>query len=128
VRAKVVRVAKSVAFRAILKAEDVREQVCDIEDPRTEYIRTSADAIGKTARRALVAGDLLSLASVEESNLVRSGETVRLLGGSGGVIMTAKVRALQNGKLGETIKVRNIDSDRVISAVITGRGEVCVRN
>jgi flagella basal body P-ring formation protein FlgA len=128
VRAKVVQVAKPVAFRGILKTEDVREQVCDIEDPRTEYFRTPSEAVGKTAKRVLGTGELLSRASMEEASLVRSGETVRLLGISGSVSMTAKVRALQNGKLGEAIKVRNIDTDRLIVAVVTGRGEVCVRN
>jgi flagella basal body P-ring formation protein FlgA len=122
----VVQVAKPVAFRGILKAEDLREQVCDIEDPRAEYFRTMAEAIGKTAKRALGPGELLSQTFVDEVSLVRNGETVKLLVESGSLRMTAQVRALQNGKLGDAIKVRNTDTDRVITAVVTGRGEVRV--
>ncbi len=128
VRAQVAQVAKPVAFHSVLKADDLREKVCDIEDPRTEYFRTSAEAIGKVSRRALAPGDLLSRNGVEDAGLVRSGETVRLTVESGSLRMTVLARALQNGKLGDPIKVRNMDSDRVISAVVTGRGEVRVAN
>jgi len=128
VKAQVVQVAKPVAFRSVLKADDLREQLCDIEDPRATYFRTTAEAVGKVARRALGPGELLGQNSVEQPGLVRSGETVRLLVESGGLRMTVLARALQNGKLGDPIKVRNIDSDRVITAVITGRGEVRVAN
>jgi flagella basal body P-ring formation protein FlgA len=128
VKAQVVQVAKPVAFRSVLKADDLREQLCDIEDPRATYFRTTAEVVGKVARRALGPGELLGQNSVEQPGLVRSGETVRLLVESGGLRITVLARALQNGRLGDPIKVRNIDSDRVITAVITGRGEVRVAN
>jgi flagellar basal body P-ring formation protein FlgA len=128
VRAQVVQVARPVAFRSVLKADDLREQTCEIDDPRAAYFRTAAEAVGKIAKRALGKGELLSQSSLEQPGLVRSGETVRLVLESGGLHMTVLARALQNGKLGDPIKVRNIDSDRVITAVITGRGEVRVAN
>ncbi len=128
VRAQVVQVATPVTFHSAIKADDLREKVCDIEDPRTDYFRTSAEAIGKVSRRALVPGELLSRNSVEDAGLVRSGQTVRLTVESGSVRMTVLARALQSGKLGDPIKVRNMDSDRVITAIVTGRGEVRVAN
>jgi flagellar basal body P-ring formation protein FlgA len=128
VRAQVVRVAKPLPYRTVLKADDLLEAVCDIEDPRPAYIRSAAEAVGMTTRRALGQGEFLSLGCVDEASLVRSGETVRLLVRNGILNMTVLARALQSGKLGEPIKVRNIDSERVIMAVVTGRGEVRVAN
>jgi flagella basal body P-ring formation protein FlgA len=128
VTAQVVQVAKPVAFRSVLKADDLREQVREIDDPRATYFRSTAEAMGMVARRVLGPGELLNQNSVEQPGLVRSGEIVRLLLESGDLRMTVRARALQNGRLGDPIKVRNIDSDRVITAVVTGRGEVRVAN
>ena len=128
VRAQVVQVAKPVPYRSVLKADDLREVMCEIADPRADYIRTFAEAVGKTAKRALGPGELLSRNWVDEVRLVRSGETVRLLVQINGISVTTLARALQSGKLGDRVKVRNIDSDRAITAVVTGQGEVRVAN
>jgi flagella basal body P-ring formation protein FlgA len=125
-RASVVQVAKPVPYGAALRAEDLREVVCEIEDARADYVRQSAEAIGLTAKRALGPGDLLNRNWLQEDRLVLHGETVRCLGQSGGIRITMLARALQNGKLGDRIRVRNIDSDRTITAVVTGHGEVRV--
>jgi flagella basal body P-ring formation protein FlgA len=126
VRARVVQVAKPVAYGVALRAEDLRETVCEIEDARADYVRNSGEAVGMTAKRALAPGDLLNRNWLNENRLVRNGETVRCLEQSGGIRITTLARALQNGKLGDRIRVRNIDSDRTITAVVTGQGEVRV--
>ena len=93
VRARVVQVAKPVPYGAVLRAEDLREAVCEIEDPRADYVRTSGEAVGMTAKRALAPGDLLNRNWLNESRLVRNGETVRCLEQSGGIrITTARAR------------------------------------
>jgi flagellar basal body P-ring formation protein FlgA len=128
VRARVVKVAKPVAYRGVLMPDDLCELVADIGDPTAEYVRTTADAAGKVATRALRPGEFLTRRSVGDADFIRSGAMVQLLVETGSLRMSVTVRALQNGKLGDRIKVRNMDSDRVITAVVTGRGEVRVSN
>ena len=82
--------------------------------------------IGTTAKRALGTGELLKRDWVNEINLVHSGDTVRLVSQGSAICVTTLARALQNGKIGDRIKVRNLDSDRAIAAVVTGQGEVRV--
>jgi len=124
VHAQVVQVARPVPYGRALQADDLHEVLCEVEDPRADYIRDCAEAVGMTAKRALAPGDLLNRSWVNEVRLVRHGEVVRLLAQSGSVSIAVLVRALQDGKLGDRIKVRNIDSDRALTAVVTGRGEV----
>jgi flagellar basal body P-ring formation protein FlgA len=126
VRARVMQMAKAVPYGAVLRAEDLGEAVCDIEDGRTDYVRDAGEAVGLSAKRALLPGDLLNRAWLKEDPLVRSGSTVRCLEQSGGLRVETLARALQSGKLGDRIRVRNIDSDRTITAVVTGQGEVRV--
>jgi len=126
VRARVVQMAKAVPYGVALGPEDLQEALCDIEDARADYVRRVGDAVGLSAKRALAQGELLNRRWLNENRLVRSGETVRCLELEGGVRITLLVRALQSGKLGDRIRVRNIDSDRTITAVVTGQGEVRV--
>jgi flagella basal body P-ring formation protein FlgA len=76
------------------------------------------------AKRSLAPGDLLNRNWVTGVCLVRNGEMVRLLVQNGSISISVLARALQDGKLGDRIKVRNIESDRALTAVVIGRGEV----
>jgi flagella basal body P-ring formation protein FlgA len=124
VRARVVQVTRPVPFGVVLRAEDLREAVCEIRDGSAEYVRDSQNAVGMTAKRALGSGDLLNRSWLNENRLVRIGETVQCLEQSGGIRIATLARALQSGRLGDRIRVRNIDSDRTITALVTGLGEV----
>jgi len=127
VRAAVVRLAKRVPYRGILKPEHLELIVADIRDPRTEYVRNPEDAAGMMARRSLAPGELLSRASIETQDLVHSGDTVRLVSKVGGITIATMARALQGGKLGDRVKVRNIDSNQALRALVTGPGEVSIQ-
>jgi flagella basal body P-ring formation protein FlgA len=128
VHAQVVQVAKPVPYGHALQADDLHEILCEVEDPRADYVRDYAEAIGMTAKRVLLPGDLLNRNWVTGVCLVRHGEVVRLLAQKEGINISVLARALQDGKLGDQIKVRNIDSDRALTAVVIGRGEVRVSN
>lgn len=124
VHAQVAQVARPVPYGRALQADDLHQILCEIEDPRADYIRDCAEAIGMTAKRALAPGDLLNRSWLAEVRLVRNGEMVRLLAQNGSVSISVLARALQDGRLGDRIKVRNVDSDRALTAVVIGRGEV----
>jgi flagella basal body P-ring formation protein FlgA len=124
VHAQVAQMAKPVPYGRALQADDLHRVLCEIEDPRADYIRDCAEAVGMTAKRSLAPGDLLSRRWVAEVRLVRSGEIVRLLAQYGSISISVLARALQDGKLGDRIKVRNVDSDRALTVVVVGRGEV----
>lgn len=124
VHARVVRVLRPVPYGRALQIDDLEEAACEIENPRLDHFRTAVEAVGMTAKRSLAPGDLLDRGAVNEGFLVHSGDAVRLLAQSRGMKITVLARSLQNGRMGDRIKVRNIDSDRVISATVTGVGEV----
>jgi len=54
--------------------------------------------------------------------MVRKGQVVRLnIGQKTGFTVSAAVEALQDGRRGEIIKLKNIESGRVINGLITGQ-------
>lgn len=83
-----------------------------------------AHLLGCRARVGLVAGRQVPLARIEKIPDVDNGSTVIMVGSAGGLEIRAKGVALQNGAIGETIAVRNIDSRKTLTGKIVGPGTV----
>ncbi|NNM00022.1 MAG: flagellar basal body P-ring formation protein FlgA, partial [Gammaproteobacteria bacterium] len=81
-------------------------------------------AVGLVSRRPLPMDALLSPANVEQPRLVRRGQRVRIDAGNRAIAISATGLALRDGRLGETVPVRNPRSERVIDAVVSDHGTV----
>ena len=64
------------------------------------------------------------LASVK---LVRNGELVQLVSASSQVQVAARGKALNDGTQGNTVRVRNLSSGRVVEGRVIGLGKVAVQ-
>lgn len=70
------------------------------------------------------AGQPLYTHDIQPALLIRRGQTVAVsMAGVPGLRITARLEALQDGRHGQTVRLRNPESGRVISAVVTGRSE-----
>ena len=73
--------------------------------------------------RDMQAGVPLRSHDVRRATLVKQGQAVILtIGQSGGFAISARVEALQDGKMGEQIRLKNPESGRIITGVVTGTG------
>jgi flagellar basal body P-ring formation protein FlgA len=126
IRVNVVQAARKIPFGAAISRDDVRETLSEINDPRSVYVRNCKDIIGKIARRTLMPGESLTRELLADPVLVRNGETVHLRFQKNGITVVALARAEQNGKLGQIIRVRNLDFLNTLKAQVVGRGEVRV--
>jgi flagellar basal body P-ring formation protein FlgA len=59
-----------------------------------------------------------------EAVMVRARQPVQLVVRTGGMLMTAEGEALQDGKVGQTVRVQNTRSKTVLSGTVVGPGEV----
>ena len=72
--------------------------------------------------RNLQAGEPLRASDLRPATLVRRGQSVLLtIITSGGLQVTLRAEALQDAKLGEQVQLKNPESGRTLSAVVTGR-------
>jgi flagella basal body P-ring formation protein FlgA len=73
------------------------------------------------AVRDLPAGVPLRQTDIRPAVLVRQGQWVTMTVGQGtGFTITVRLEALQDGRLGERVMLRNAESGRTISGVVTG--------
>jgi flagella basal body P-ring formation protein FlgA len=99
---------------------------------RTDFLQdkdavpASADLSGLAITRPLGAGELLTWRNIAKRSLVQRGQRIDVVATSGTLTITLKAQAMQNGALGETILVRNLDSRRDFSAVVTAENQARV--
>ena len=99
---------------------------------RSRYgIVTAADVIGRYARRTVPAGEVISeydlddTGSVEKPVLIRPRDVVRLVAKKGNLIVVVQAaEALQEGREGDIIRVRNPRSRKILTGRVVSDSEV----
>jgi len=79
---------------------------------------------GMTARNRIAAGDPLRLPDIRPEPLVRQGDSVELVLDRGGVAVTLRGTAREDGVQGDMVYVRNELDGRLIRARVTGQGRL----
>ncbi|MAU42103.1 MAG: flagella basal body P-ring formation protein FlgA [Kordiimonas sp.] len=89
-------------------------------------IRQQGNLIGQTPRRPLQARTALRDSDVQPPVLVRKGSNVTMTIQAPGMMLSTIGRALQNGGMGDVIKLLNSTSHQTVMAQVTGLNEVRV--
>ena len=83
-------------------------------------------AVGMQARRQLRAGQALRVADLSKPDLVTRDQNVTLIYETAGLYLTIRGKAMDNGTEGDVVSVMNLQSKRVVSGVVIGRGQVAI--
>lgn len=94
---------------------------------RSSTITNAQKLVGNIARRPLSANEMLRDTAVEEPILVERRSLVTLKLQTGGMNLTAKGQALEDGTMDDTVRVENVKSERVVTGVVTAPGVVQVQ-
>jgi flagella basal body P-ring formation protein FlgA len=77
--------------------------------------------------RAVTAGRLLTWRDITRRPLVKKGEMVEVSAASGLLVVTMKGLAMENGAQGDTVTVRNPESQKNFAAIVVDENRVQVR-
>lgn len=104
---------------------DVREQMQVLPPGGSGFVEHLAQVQHAELLRDIPAGTALRISDLRPLVLVKRGQLVQLsVGKSSGFMVSARVEALQDGRLGEHIKLKSPESDRMLSGVVRGPGVV----
>ena len=81
------------------------------------------EIIGLEATRTIRAGQRLNASDFVAADLVRKNETVRLVIKRGALEITVETIAMESGKIGEQVLLKNPDSGKEIRGIVIGRHE-----
>jgi flagella basal body P-ring formation protein FlgA len=107
-----------------IAAEDVVEQVGEVSGVPLRRLPIASDVIGARALHDIATGALIAGSAVAMPGAVKSGQTVRAVATVGAVEVTASLVSMQNGQIGDVIRVVNKDSRRELRARVIGEGAV----
>ncbi len=114
-----VTLLKSVAKGAVIAADDVGLRPAPTRGVAGGF--TDADmVVGRRARVMLGEGQPVLVRQLEPVWLVEKGNPLSLVVTAGGLQVSAPAEALEDGQLGDVVRVRNLSSQREIKAVVTG--------
>ena len=89
-------------------------------------LENAEDLIGKVAKRNLKANTPLRKTDLSANKMVKRGENITLIYQYGAMRITATGKALSDGGKGDTVKVANSTSNKIISAVVEDNGVASV--
>lgn len=84
-------------------------------------------ALGASLRWPVAAGELVSRRALEKPDAVTRGMNVQVIVSQPGFVLKAPAEAMDAGALGDTVNVRLTANRKVMRGVVTGPGEVEVR-
>jgi len=88
------------------------------------YARHIEQVIGKTARRMLIAGKPIAISAIAEPLVIERGQQVTMVFRSGSLTINSIGIALQPAGAGDVIRLRNIDSNIVVTGRVKQDGHV----
>jgi len=107
--ASVVVAARDIRPGEVLGREDVRLERREFRDERVDGLRHLENAVGATARSALIAGQVLCDNDVTQTLLVRRGDMVTVYVYGRGFTLKTRCRALETGERDATIALEGMD-------------------
>jgi len=106
-----------------IQAADVRMAVVDITFAKDSAVKIE-DIQGQAAARSLSAGSPIFAADLRREPAAKRGQMVQALLGNNDFEISSNMQAEENGYIGDTIKVKNLESQKVLSGVVTDKGVV----
>ena len=120
-----VTVDRPVEHGEVLKASDLTV----VRRPKAEAGTLLTDltaAVGLAARHQLRPGQPLAAADLMKPQIVQRNDTVTIVYAAPGLTLTLRGQAQDAGAFGDTIGVLNMESKRLVQAVISGPDRVTV--
>jgi flagellar basal body P-ring formation protein FlgA len=90
------------------------------------FVDSRSLIVGKMARLTLLPGHAIPFSGVSNRKLVSNGAEVKLVFSEGGLLIMTTGSALQDGSIGDVVRVRNDDSGVTVSGAVQPDGSVRV--
>jgi flagellar basal body P-ring formation protein FlgA len=119
--------AKAVIYPGDLILDEMLVDVPNAaRDGSGPFVDSRSLVVGRVARLTLLPGHAIPYAGISNRKLVSNGAEVKLVFLEGGLLITTAGSALQDGSIGDIVRVRNDDSGVTVSGAVQPDGSVRV--
>jgi flagellar basal body P-ring formation protein FlgA len=110
----------------VIRGDMLLDEAKPARDSGGPYIEDRDLIVGKVARLTLLPGHAIPFAGVANRRLVANGGEVTLVYSEGGLTIVTTGAALQDGSIGDFVRVRNSDSGVTVMGAVQADGSVMV--
>lgn len=108
----------------VIKESDVATMDYPLSRTRKDMVLDKTTLIGKSPRRVISANRPIREEEIAPPKVVRKDEMVRIRYASGPLIIETNGQALDAGSVGDIVRVRNIDTKKLVQAKVEDKGMV----
>lgn len=91
---------------------------------QTDFLSEIKDVAGQDAARTLSAGQVLVSADLKKKAMVRRGQVVKTIVGESDYEIALMAMAEETGSQGDLVKIKNMESKKILTAVVIDQGVV----
>jgi len=124
VKQEVVKASRKIKPGQIISSEDVhlvREQSSQMQK---ETLTVEEDAVGKKAVRSIQAGQSITARMIDNPPVIKKGARVLIVAANRSIHVSAGGKAVEDGYIGEEVRVVNLSSGKEVHATVKGPGIV----
>ena len=113
-------ITKAATYKQVLQDDDVVEKRILADHIPDDQLLTRAQVVGQQAARDLKPGTVLTARLIDPVPLARNGQYITITLNQGGVQVKTVGLAMESGSFGQTIRVKNEQTQDVFQATLTG--------
>ncbi len=126
VKEAVVVATRNIYMRKVILPDMVEVKEIAIKNKNLNFIRNPREVIGKISKRYIRKGEPIYREIIQQPPMVKRGEIVNVIAVSRGITISSKGKVLENGFYNKPVRVLNLTSGKVFSAIVKSYGEVVV--
>lgn len=115
---------RSMPRNSIVQASDVQMTERDVSSLRQGYILNLENVVGKKLTRPIQPSQIISTSSLKTAAAIDKGDAVVISARGNSMSVRMPGVALEEGAIGQQIRVRNTRSQRIVHARVTAPGQV----
>jgi flagella basal body P-ring formation protein FlgA len=110
----------------VIRRGDLSVQETYMNGKGDEYPSSVEDLTGKVLRRDIPANTVITYQMVEDSMAVQRGEIVSIVAENKNILVSAKGKTIDKGRMGDAVRVKNISSGKEIVGRVVAHNAVAV--
>lgn len=105
----------------VIRAGSVTEIATRFNENRREYPSRLEDITGRILKKDVVEGTVISYPIIDDPIVIHKGEIIDIVVENKKLFVQTKGKAMEKGRLGDSIRVKNLSSDReIVGRVVSG--------
>ncbi len=93
----------------------------------TSYASKIEDLLGRTTQQVIAQGSVIDTRFLKVENLVEKGQVIQIQFQGDNFVVSSQAQAEQSGSRGDLIKIKNLDTQKILSGIVLGKGLVEVK-